>query len=195
MLLRLISLIFMSLATTSVMASGIDISLGNDSAEFVYLFDSDTQVGIGGNDIGASIFFNDDDDVLATFKFLVTGNAIGRNRSLQLGAGAKAYIGLIDNDIVGDEDTIAGVGVGGKIAYIFPAQTPMALSLEGYIAPDITSFGDNKDIVELLLRFELEVAPSTRIFIGYRDLEAEIEDLSLDYEFDESAHIGVRVSF
>ncbi|NIR60417.1 MAG: hypothetical protein GWO02_13305, partial [Gammaproteobacteria bacterium] len=46
----------------------------------------------------------------------------------------KGYLGNVD---VPDED-IAAVGIGGLVRYVIPSQTPMAFSLEGYVAPDIT---------------------------------------------------------
>jgi hypothetical protein len=188
-------------AVTAAQARGLDISLGNDTAQINYLAQSDSQIGIGGTEFGGGVLFNENDDVVFNFGVLVTGNSLGQNRSLQLGAGARAYLGKLDCDDsinVGcddDNDTVAAVAIGGKAAYIFPSRTPISLSLEAYLAPDVTSFGDNEDFLEVTLRFELEVAPTTRFFVGYRNMEVELEDLPRDYEIDDSAHLGVRFAF
>lgn len=173
-------------------AAGLDISLGDETAQFVYMFDSDSQIGIGGADVGAGVFFNEQDDYLLNFSVLVMGHSAGRNRALQLGAGAKAYVGELDIPV---QEDVGAVGVGGKISYIFPASMPMALSAELFYAPDITSFGDNESLTELLIRLEIEVAPTTRFYFGYRNLETEFENSGIDYELDDNGHVGVRFSF
>ncbi|HEX7028518.1 MAG TPA: YfaZ family outer membrane protein [Gammaproteobacteria bacterium] len=179
-------------ALNAAYAAGLDVSLGDETAQFVYMFDSDSQIGIGGADIGAGVFFNEQDDYLLNFSVLVMGHSAGRNRALQLGAGAKAYAGELD---IPDQESVGAVAVGGKISYIFPASMPMALSAELFYAPDITSFGDNESLTELLLRLEIEVAPTTRFYLGYRNLETEFENSGVDYELDEGGHVGVRFSF
>jgi hypothetical protein len=204
----LVSLLGLTAATTA-QARGLDISLGNDTAQINYLAKSDSQIGIGGTEFGGGVLFNEDDDAIFNFGVLVTGNSVGQNRALQLGAGARAYFGKLGNldceDHGGDadcdanddpdNDAVAAVAIGGKVAYIFPSRTPISLSLEAYLAPDVTSFGDNEDFLEVTVRFELEVAPTTRFFVGYRNMEVEMEDFSRDYDVDESAHLGVRFAF
>ncbi len=173
-------------------ARGFDISLSEDAAQLVYLFSSDSQIGIGGADMGAGVFVNENDDVLLSFNILVVGNSVGRNRALQFGAGLKLYAGELD--IQGD-DSVSALAIGGKISYVFPASTPMAISLEGFVAPEITSFSDNEDFTELNIRFEIEVAPTARFYVGYRNMETELENTRTDIELDDSGHIGVRFSF
>lgn len=198
MVRKLILIGIMSITSTSfnvAQAAGLDLSLGNKTAQFVYLFDSGSQIGIGGADLGAGIFFNEQDDYLLNFSALVMGHAAGRNRALQMGAGVKVYAGQLDSPPIPNQDSVASVGVGGKISYIFPASMPMALSAEMFYAPDITSFGDNERLTEFLIRLELEVAPTTRFYVGYRSLETEFENTDIEYELDDHAHVGVRFSF
>ena len=186
--------------------AGVDIRLGNEAAQFEYLFDSDSQIGIGGADVGAAVFVNEEDDVLGTIGAIITGSSAGKNRALQFGAGARLYAAaldrspgdVIDGEVVAPEDndeTIASLAIGGKASYIFPARTPMAVSLELFYAPDITSFSDNENLLDVQLRFELEIAPSTRLYVGYRSLEAKLKYSGDDYVLDDSGHVGVRFSF
>lgn len=205
MIRRLAWLGLLVLVNTQIFAAGIDIRLGDEAAQFEYLLDSDSQIGIGGADIGAALFFNENDDIAASLGALVSGSSAGKNRALQFGAGARLYVASLERDpvtitngtqvVTDDDDNIAALGIGGKASYIFPAHTPMAVSLELYYAPDITSFGDNQNIFDAQARFELEIAPSTRMYVGYRKLEAELKTSGADYVLDESGHIGVRFSF
>lgn len=196
MIRKLILMGSLSIMGSIVHAAGLDFNLGSDSAEIRYLFSSDAQIGVGGTDIGAGLFFNENDDYVLNGSLLVVGNSTGRNRALQLGAGVKAYVGSLERSV---EDTISSIGVGGRVAYIFPSMTPMAVTTELYYAPNITSFADSDRFYEVLVRFEIEVAPTTRFYVGYRKMEARLDlenDMGkLDYELDASAHLGVRFSF
>lgn len=193
-------------ANTQVQSAGVDIRLGEEVAQFEYLFDNDSQIRIGGANVGAALLFNENDDVALMLGALITGSSAGQNRALQFGAGARLFAAQLDRspgkivngEVVpaGDNDEIiAGLAVGGSASYIFPSRTPMAISAEIFYAPNITSFGDNEDIIDAHIRFELEVAPSTRIYIGYRNLEAKLETGGLDHVLDDSAHFGVRFSY
>ena len=184
--------LFLSSAYLPALAGGLDISLSDESAEIVYLIDSDAKIGVGGADLAIGAFFNENDDIVLNAGILVSGHSTGKNRALQFGGGAKAYLGELD---LPEEDSLGAIAIGGKIGYIFPANTPMAISLEAYIAPDITSFNDISQLLEWVARFEIEVAPTTRLYVGYRNLEVELENSDTDYELDDTAILGVRFSF
>jgi hypothetical protein len=199
----LIASLFSLLAVNAVQARGLDISIGNEAAQITYLYESYGQIGIGGTDLGAGLFFNENDDVLLNGGVLVTGSSLGQSRAFQAGAGIKGFVGYLDDPeqrtdlddpVHADNDSVSAVAIGGKIAYILPARTPLSLSLEAYFAPEVTAFGDNKGLLEGLFRFEIELAPTTRCFVGYRLLEVEFENGD-EYPIDDSGHLGIRFSF
>jgi len=181
----------MALLASTANAAGLDISLSDRTAHFQYLFDSGS-LGYGGADVGAGIFFNEADDVLGTGHLLATSNPDGPS-NIQFGVGAKAYAG-VDERTNSDDQTIGAVGVGGLVRLILPAQTPMGVAVEGYRAPPITSFGDTRDLSEIMARFEIEVMPSTRGYVGYRLLEPDTEDFG-DVAFDDEFHVGIRITY
>lgn len=178
----------LALFSAGVQADGLDISLSDETANVVYLTDSGS-FGYGGADVGFGALWNENDDVVGHANILVTGNPQSGN-NFQLGVGAKGYLGTLDD---ADED-VAAIGIGGIIRYVIPAQTPMGLALEGYWAPDITSFSDTESLREVMARFELEVMPSARGYIGYRLLEPEMENAG-DVEVDDEIHLGIRFTF
>lgn len=188
MIQRYVVAIAVALCSTSAQASGFDISLSDETANVVYLTDSGS-FGYGGADIGFGLFFNEADDAVAHANILVTSNPQSGN-NFQFGVGAKGYLGTLD---VPDED-VAAIGIGGLVRYVIPSATPMGISLEGYFAPDITSFSDTESLREVIARFELEVMPSTRGYIGYRVLEPEM-DVAGDVEIDDEFHVGIRFLF
>ncbi len=174
-------------ATTPAQAAGLELALGNDTASLAYLTDT-AGMGYGGADLGVAGFFNNDDDVMFTGKLLVTG-APGRDVPLQYGVGAKAFV----TDLDSDRDAHA-IGIGGQLRYMLPFETPMGFSVEGYYGPSIVSFGDADSLLEITPRFELEVVPGTRAFVGYRLTEFDMED-GPDAELADEINVGIRLSF
>jgi hypothetical protein len=137
--------------------------------------------------------FNENDDVVFNGGILVTGSSLGETRAFQAGVGVKGFAGSLD--VAGDDDTVSAIGIGGKLAYIFPSRTPLSVSIEAYLAPEVTSFSNNESLVEGLFRFEVEIAPTTRFYLGYRLLEVEFENNPEEYKIDDTGHLGIRFSF
>lgn len=188
MIKRYVAVVSLALCSTGAQANGFDISLSDETANVVYLTDSGS-LGYGGADVGFGLFWNEADDVVSHANILVTSNPQSGN-NFQFGVGAKAYLGTLDEI---DED-VAAVGIGGLVRYVIPSQTPMGLSLEGYWAPDVTSFSDTEGLREVTARFELEVMPSTRGYVGYRLLEPDMDEAG-EVEIDDEFHIGIRFLF
>lgn len=188
MIKRFMGVVGLALFSTGVHANGFDISLSDETANVVYLTDSGS-FGYGGADVGFGLFWNENDDYVGHANILVTGNPQSGN-NFQFGVGAKGFAGNVD----GPDEDIAAIGIGGLVRYVIPAQTPMGVSLEGYWAPDVTSFSDTKSLKEVTARFEIEVMPSARGYVGYRLLEPELDNAG-DVEIDDELHVGIRFTF
>lgn len=70
----------------------------------------------------------------------------------------------------------------------------MGVAFEGYAAPSVTSFSDTERFYEAMARFEVEVVPSTRGYVGYRWMETRLEDVG-KYKLDDAFHVGIRIFF
>lgn len=171
--------------------AGADISLSDETAYLRFLSDS-SSLGYGGADIGAGAFFNEADDWLISGNLLVSNNP-GSGNPWQFGVGTKAYYAEI-NDFERDDD-VGALAIGGLVRYHFPSETPTAIALEGYASPEITTFGEADRFREFNIRGEVEIVPSTRAYVGYRLMEADLDGRSGDYEFDDNIHVGIRVFF
>jgi len=188
MIRRMMGVVALGLcSTTTAQAAGFELALGQDTASAVYLTDS-SSMGYGGADLGFGAFFNNDDDVMLTGNFLVTGSP-GQDLPLQFGVGAKGYY----TDLDSNRDASA-IGIGGQVRYLFPTRTPIAFAVEAYYAPRITSFEDADSFVEFNPRFELEVVPGTNAFVGYRWIEADMER-GRDEELSDEVQVGIRLTF
>lgn len=185
---RIVSVLILAMSANSY-ATGLDISLSDTSARFAYLTESGS-LGYAGADVGYAYFYNEVEDWFVSGTVLVIGNAVGAQRAFQYGFGAKANYGQINKGT-----HASAIGIGGTIRYLFPAQNPIGLTLEIFSSPKITSFGDTQNILDGGFRFDLEVMPNTRGYIGYRLLEVKHSTITQKYLVDDAIIAGVRLSF
>lgn len=175
-------------------AGGVDFRVGSDTAELTFLTQTAT-FGYGGADIGFGALINEEDDVIANASILVSGSSKGDVKGLHLGVGVKAYIGSLDGPDAVSLDVDGGaVAIGGRVRYILPSKVPVAVLGEAYFAPDITNISDFDGLIEYRIGLELEITPSALAYIGYRKLEVTFND-NVEYDVDDSAHVGVRFEF
>jgi len=191
MLKQAFSVAVIAASVSTAHAGAIDFRIGSSVAELTYLTQT-ASFGYGGADIGIGILGNDDNDFLINGSMLVSGNSTGDIKGLHFGVGLKAYGGTIDDPK--NNQNGAAVAIGGKVRYVLPGSTPLAVLGELYFAPDITSFSDFNGVNEYRVALEYEVTPSARAYVGYRKLEVESNDRG-DHDVDNSAHIGVRFEF
>jgi len=177
----------------AVFAGAIDFRIGSDIAEVTYLTQA-SSFGYGGADIGFGVLINEYNDVLANASILVTGSSAGDVRGLHFGVGAKAYAGALEGPNGALDIDGGAIGIGARIRYVFPSDMPLAVLAEAYFAPEVTNISDFDGLLEYRVALELEVTPSARAYIGYRMLEVTYSD-NIDYEVDDSAHVGVRFEF
>jgi len=170
-------------------ASDLEIALSSDAAQFTFRSDS-SLIGWGGADLAFSFLYTDADDFLGEFSLMQSSQPSAENR-FTLGVGVKAYLGRLDSV----DDSVFAIGIGGEVRYTFPDSMPMAVYLGGYIAPEITSFGDTDGIVEYVLGYQIELLPQTIAFVAVRNIEIE-NDNTADYKIlDSDVRVGVRLTF
>lgn len=189
MLKKITAILLVSLVSTQTYARGVDLRLADDTAELIYLTESST-FGYGGADVGLGIFFNEADDFMLSADVMVTGHSAGNNRPLQFGVGGKLMFASLD---LPDEE-VGALAIGGQVRYVIPSSTPVAFLASGFFAPSITSFSDADGFIEYRIAVELEVTPSARAYIGWRNMEYELET-GADIEIDDDIHFGVKVEF
>lgn len=187
-----------ALVSSPVMAQGVDIALSDETASLNYVFDS-SRIVQGGADTSLGVYYTDrrdnkdPDTIIAQGKFLVTGNMRNTNKRVKLSAGVKGYAGTVTD--VEDTDMLAAA-VGGKVAYIIPSSSsPMAVFFEGYVAPRITSGMDVDGMSEVRVGYEAEVAPSAKLYVGYRRVGVTFNDVKKETEVEDGFHVGLVLSF
>ena len=170
-------------------ANDFEAALSKETAQFTFRSDS-SLIGWGGADLGLGFFYNDESDFVGQAS-LVQMRQPSEETPVTFGVGVKAYLGHLD-DV--DQDVVA-FAVGGEVRYAIPGTMPMAVYARGFYAPDITSFADTKEVVDLTIRFQLEIMPQTIGFVGVRRLEFDTDDEGSYDADDDNFHIGVRLTF
>ncbi len=188
--IRFALILVISLSFSSrLQANDFEVALSSETAQFTFRSDS-SLIGWGGAALGLSLFYNEQSDFVTQVEILQTRQASSQN-PLTLGVGVKGYAGRID----ANGDDIFGLGIGGEIRYTIAGVMPMSFYLRGYIAPNITSFGETEGISDYLLGFQIEVLPQTTAFVGVRSFEVENESFQNYQLDDEEFHFGVRLTF
>lgn len=188
-LIRLLSAGLLCIAAVNnANANDFEVALSKETAQFTFHSDS-SLIGWGGADLGFGLFYNEESDFILHASLLQMRQASQEN-PLTFGVGVKGYLGQLDDP---DEDVLA-FGVGGQVRYTIAGTMPMAVYLEGYFAPEITSFADTEQIIDYTLGFQIEALPQTVAFVGIRHFEIEGDDGDYDAD-DDNIHFGVRLTF
>lgn len=188
--MRIVAMLGIGLLAVSSAASaaGLDFQLGNHTAQIKFFTDSGT-LGYNGGEVGFGGFVDSRNDVLGTASAKVEGLAAGET-PLSFGLGVSAYGGSIDKP----HENVGAIALGGLVKYTIPYHMPMAVKLEGYFAPQITTFGDAKSFSDLNLDYQIEVTPGATAYIGYRILETDLKNYG-SYKLDNALHVGIRLHF
>jgi len=196
-----LALLMASMTTSmSVRAAGLDIALSNDTANIAVLFNPYTFSKGGGSELSVGGFLNETGDNLLFASLMAHGIRNIPGQQYTLAAGVKLLTGELEVgdqfvDAVGSSESVGALGLGFKAGYVIPArQNPMELSLEGFIAPNITSFGDAEGYTEINARFQVEIIPAALTYIGYRRVEFDTNNFN-DVRLDSSLHLGIKLAF
>lgn len=95
------------------------------------------------------------------------------------------------HDILPDGTAIA---IGGTLRITPAANKNVAVSLSGYFAPNVLSFGDMDNYRELELRGEYQVSEQLTAYVGYRNNRADYGNLGSHNLYD-GAMIGGEFHF
>jgi hypothetical protein len=140
-----------------------------------------------GRDFTGLSLFADDDDVYAG-RLQVMRFAEPRDPRIQLGLGLGFYA-LYDDDEDADAYAVALIANAG---YALQTKYPTSVIGELAYAPDITTFGDGEDLVDLSVTLQAELSTSTAAYFTYRLLEADLEDGG-DIDVIDGLRVGIRV--
>lgn len=190
LLSRLVALIFLTF-TTAAMADTADLNLRNSSVQFQYgaLMGHET---LGKTELQIGALYSDDNNnrnTLGDVGVLVKDDVGSKAPGFSVGVGVK---GLVAHTAGTNESAIA---LGGLMRYSPPSISRMGILGLAYFSPNITTFGDADRYFEYRVQVEYLVIPNAAVYIGYRDIEFNLNTGQGNTTLDDGAFIGVRMSF
>ena len=196
-----ITSVVLFLAVSNAGATGLDISISDETAEVMFLThtstlgltkraaNADTQERIEGADIAFGAFFNSNNDYLAQAEVMVKSRPVSAEGAVQFGLGVRASYGELDV-----EDSLANLSIGGEINFRPYFARKMTVGGELFYSPVILSFMDSEELLEYAVDVKLELVPSSILYFGYRKVTVDTPTIS-DLELEDNFHVGVRLTF
>ncbi len=193
-LMRVISIClgatFSMLTAGTAMADMFDLNLNNNTAQFQY------STAGGPNDQGRAnihggILYNSANSVLGNVGLMVS-NALEGAPGTSVGVGMEGLVAVI-KDNPPTRYTASAVAIDFLLRYS-PPGTHVAFVGEVHYAPKILSFGDTVRYSQNVIRVEYELAPSTAVYVGYRQTTFGLK-YTRAADLDRGAHVGFKVAF
>lgn len=182
-------------------ASGLDLALSNETANLSLLLNPYPLTGGGGSELAVGGFISEAGDNILHATLMARGYRQSATSQYNLAAGLKALGGQIEvdeNNVLPDEDdeTVGALALGMQAGLLLASSkyNPMELSFEAFYAPSITSFSDAENYAEVAARFQVEIIPQARAYIGYRRMQFDTNDFE-NVSLDRSIHIGLKITY
>lgn len=135
------------------------------------------------------LFGNEDDDYALDGRLMRFGMP-SRQTPLGLGIG----LGLFGASVEEPDSEVVAVTLVGAAEYALRLDYPVRIGAELAFAPDVSTFSDGEEVLDLLARVELDLSTWATAFAGYRQLELDLDDGG-EHELDSSFQAGVRLGF
>ncbi|HEX4872356.1 MAG TPA: YfaZ family outer membrane protein [Nevskiaceae bacterium] len=143
----------------------------------------------GQYDFGTVVRPENDEDLFTAFGgALVTGDAGARGIDVAAGLGARLqYTGR-------ERDSGGGVALGGQLEARIPQYERVGFQTYAYFQPEVISLGDVEEQKEFAANVDYQVLRDGSIYLGYRVLKVDIENLG-EVTADDGLHFGLRLKF
>ena len=182
-------------------ASGLDLALSNETANLSVLLNPYPLNGGGGSELALGGFISEAGDNILHATLMARGYRQSATSQYNLAAGVKLVGGQVEideNRVIDDEDneSVGALALGMQAGLLLASSqyNPMELSFEGFYAPSITSFSDAESYSEVAARFQIEVIPQARAYVGYRRMRFDTNDYN-NVRLDRSVHVGLKITF
>lgn len=197
------------LVMAGVMAAGptlsdsLDLNFSKDAARLTYaglIYDDKLEFDFGW-------LHHQDRGDLISVSLARFGDAGSAEQSITAGIGGRLYAidanfpqsTMIPTPIVPGPPLLNmspngfALGIGGMFRLKLAAYDRIGFSGHGYYAPDVISFGDSEDLLELAGRVSYSVLREAEVYLGVRYIKVSFKDR--DARFDNGLHIGIRLEF
>jgi len=178
-----------TVASSQVRADSLDLNLNDDMLRLVYEADLKTGMSM---DLG--YFYNDthkkdrSDADLMHLGLYVTGDNWSQSGVFNIKVGGR----LIYTNIDPSYDLMA-LGLGGEVR--FSPVHRLGIGASAFYAPRIASFMDAERYSEYGVKLDYQLLTQAFVYLGYRQIDVEVENISRKVELDDSGHVGLKLLF
>jgi hypothetical protein len=169
-------------------ADRLDLDLNDDAARLTFSHPFEARK----TSVDASwLHHQDRGDVLAV-GFHITGNAATQERPVNAGLGGRLVYADASN--FGDDPNGGAIAIGGFFDAKIPNYNRFGVGGHAYFAPDVLTFGDATQVLDISVHASYSVLRQGDIYVGLRNLNVDF-DQSGSRTFDTGLHIGFRLNF
>lgn len=169
------------------MAQTFDINLGNHAAKLTYVAPMGKQ-GFGRGQVDGSVLFTDNDNLMASVGFGVTGEAGTGSPGLLAGVGARLY------GVTTKNNDLAALALGARLSFAPPPMPRLRIGGEVNYAPNIVTFIDGSRLLDANVYIGYEIFQDAVAYVGVRRIKAGIDN-GPDVTIAKGAFLGVSLNF
>lgn len=176
---------FILFFSVNAYAESISVDINEESAQVMFksIFSEDN---FGDTELNARFLYTPDDQLISLGADIL--GELGGMSELEVGIGGKLYGANAD-----DNDVLL-IGFGGLFRYApFKLDGPFFSGLL-YYAPRVVSFFDAERLLETDLKICYEIVPRGTIYIGYRNVWIDIEEID-KVRIEEGIFVGLEYMF
>ncbi|MGD8378209.1 MAG: YfaZ family outer membrane protein [Gammaproteobacteria bacterium] len=116
-------------------------------------------------------------------------NADPGQHALTVGVGGRLY--AFDTDA----ENGGSLAVGGFFRYVLPSYNRVGFGGRVYYAPSVSSFGHIDRALEYSADVDYQVLRQASVYVGYRKVRVEFDNVAGHYNVDDGVHLGLRLTF
>jgi hypothetical protein len=190
--MRLIVFALLAAASFSAAAGSVDVNVSNGTIEAKYY----ANAGAADWTFGG-LYNRDTKDRALNVGLLATGDSAFGNSRLEGGLGGKLYSVTVHSRTEGsvtvpNADVLA-LALGGQLRW-FPGNGSFALGTYAFYAPHVVTLMDGQSFYDIGVRAELEVIRNSFVYIGYRQVRAELDNQK-KVDVDKGGFVGLQIKF
>lgn len=183
---RILMLSILLLLSGRAFSQDVDITLGNESARFMYITEAFGQ-DFGRLEMEAGFLYNENNDTLGNIGLLVRGESVSVPMVVSLGA--RAYVAKVQTY------SVAAVAIGGDLLFNPEIWGGVGLGANYYTAPGVVAFRDAEDLVEYGIYVSYQITQQAEMALGYRAIDVKIRNGVGKIALDKGGYFGLNLTF
>ena len=181
------------LPVSLVFAQGLAIQLNDDSARFTFATEAWGQQ-YGQLDLEGGFLYSDNDDYMFNLGLMVRNDSL--DTPLIVSVGSRLYYA----SVTGPAPTltsysVAAVTIGIDVLIIPDNLGGVGFGAHYFVGPSVVSFGDAEGFTEYGVRVGYQITPQANIYLGYQNIETQIDGSGADVTISKGSLFGVDLRF